>query len=669
MGLFERMWETLWLGTPAPPQDLEDRGDSGGLVHPQEHTTLTAWQERADSIYNPTTGLGSWKDKGAVARPNPWVIPLANEELDALRSYNGIASRIIKVLPERACAKGWTVPDVGLDEDKRLQSWTQIQQGMECSRAFGGSAMVLVTEDDIPPQFRQRPQDWLAQPLDMSRIGKLHALQVFDAFEAAPRVIDLDWRSPNYRNPLLWQISALGYTATIHHTRVVYFRGNRRSSQTLGNGWTGGNRMPDASVLQVVYDEIHRLTATMQGGAHLAQELREKVLKIGNFEQVMSGDQKGLLVKYLALMAKVKSMLGFTAIGPNDSYENQSNPPTGFKDLSDAQQEMLCLVLGWPRTMLNGESPGALGSGDESGLERERQITTGYQEQNRPQIEQLYTVLYASQDGPTRGQIPDEWEVTFHALNQPKEKEVLEVRKLAAEVDTLNVAMQVYGPEHVAESRYGPDGFSVEMLPVPIPDPEDIARLESDAQAAIAAEQPPEPDATREDADGDGLIILIPAAAPGMRGAVEKAIGQRVEVEDEPHVTVLYLGKGHTPEEVAEVAAVVAEEARAAESGVLERGTIRTFPLEADRVPVVIEFDGWSLERLHDRLLRRLAHLVRVRQFARYRPHITIGYAGSALTPAAGSALLALDVSGVRVALTELQVFHGELVAAAPVGG
>lgn len=669
MGVFERMWGSL-VGTTLPdPPALVDREDS----RPRD---LIGWQERADSIYNPMTGLGSWKDKGAVARPNPWVMPLTDEELDALKAYNGIASRIIKVPPERACAKGWTAgPDIKIDEDKRLQSWTQIQEGMENARTFGGSIGVMITEDDVPPQFRQRPDLWAAQPLDMNRIGHLHALQIFDAFEASPRIMDRDVRSPNYRNPLLWQVNADGFVRTVHHSRVIYFRGNRRSSRALGNGWTGSNRMPDASVLQVVYDEIHRLTSTMQGGAHLAQELREKVLKIGNFSEIVTGDQKGLLAKYLALMAKVKSMLGITAIGPGDEYTNQSNPPTGFKDLSDAQQEMLCLVLGWPRTMLNGESPGALGSGDESGLERERQIITAYQESCRPQIERFYTVLYASQDGPTRGRPPAEWELKFNPLNEPKDSEILANMKTAAEVDTMNVALQVYGPEQIAKSRYGGE-FSIYMLPVPIPDNEEIAQLEADAALEIAKASAKEPAAGEEkktdaaDDEDRSVYVMVPAANPGILGEVEKAVGQRLTAENEPHVTVLYLGTGHTPEEITEITGVVADEARTAEPGILERGSIRTFPHGPYGTPIVVEFgEGWYLEQLNSRLVRRLAHLIHARQFPRFRAHLTIGYAGSPLTPAAASALLAMDVSTIRVPTTEIRVYAGrELVATASVG-
>lgn len=36
------------------------------------------------SVSNPFTGLGGWADKGAVARPSPWVMPLNPQELQVL---------------------------------------------------------------------------------------------------------------------------------------------------------------------------------------------------------------------------------------------------------------------------------------------------------------------------------------------------------------------------------------------------------------------------------------------------------------------------------------------------------------------------------------------------------------------------------------------------------
>lgn len=653
MSPLDRMWG--WLGA---------RQDSAlelpGPVDPPQRQ-----EARQDSVFNPLTGFGGPNDKGSAGVPSPFVRRLSDTQLLASYANSGIVRRIVDLPPSGATRKGWTVPDIGKSEDKRLRTFPRCCTGMQLARLLGGCPMLMVTEDDIPRQFRSRPERWLEQPLDLKRVGVLHALQVFDSAEATPIDIERDIASVGYRSPRLWSIGADGFSATVHASRIIHWRGARRPPSQARLAL-----MPDDSVIQSVWDEISRLTQTMQGGAILAAELRQAVIKVGNLPKVGTGDESTAMKAKLAMISLGKSMLNLIVLSPTDEYESSSGAPTGFKDLSDAAQQMVCTVLGWPTTMFTGEAPGGLDSGDEAGMERERQVYSHYQETQREPLEQLYTVVYAQQDGPTRGVIPDEWEIEFLPLDEPKAEAVAALHKTYAEIDEINSRIGVYGPEEIVISRYSDDGWSPDMQPVQIPDPLEEAEIEAERQRIIAEALPPEPAQPRVD-ESDGCCILVPAADPGLRRTVERAIGQTLNPETEPHVTVLYLGAGLTEDELAEVASVVLEESRVAEPGTLERATLRTFPHGSDGTPVVIEFsDTWPLSQLHDRLLTRLAHLVRVRQHPRFRPHLTIGYAPAPVTTEASTALLGVDVSTARVPLVELRVVAGDqVVVAVPVGG
>lgn len=641
---------------------LDDAADDPGLVvyEPPGH--------RSDSVANPLTGLGGFNDKGAVGRPNPWVMPLTDDELRTLYTSNGVARRIVDIIPSRATRRGWTCPDVPATEDKRLRTWTRNREAMSMARLHGGAVLLMVTEDDIPRQFRARPEEWLREPLDLERVGALHALQVFDALEARPMLWDEDVRSPGFRMPRIWSIAAAGFRAEVHASRVVHFRGARRPpSETR---WGRTNTMPDDSVLQGVWDEIRRLTETMQGGAVLAAELRESVLKISGLAQKATGDEAGALQARIALMQRTKSMLGTVMIGENDEYQNLGNAPTGFADLSDAAKSMLAAVTGIPEVVLFGATPGGLNTDGDSAWEGFRQLVSDYQETQREELEQLYTVIYAAQDGPTAGQIPDEWALEFASLDEPDEQALALLRKTVAETDAIYMGQGVYGPEEVAVSRFGEEGWSMELEAVPVPDPEADARLEAELAAQVAAAAgPPEKGPPRKDAAGDGCCVLVPAADPGLGTAVSSAIGQLLELEREPHVTVLFLGELGA-EAQAEVVAAVADEASSQRATVLEGGQVRAFPHGPHGTPIVVEFDAWALSELNGSLLRRLAHVVEARQHPRYRPHLTIGYAPSPLDAEAIGRLLQVDASAVRVPVALLQVVAGaEVLAAAPVSG
>jgi phage-related protein (TIGR01555 family) len=533
----------------------------------------------------------------------------------------------------------------------------------------------MVTQDDVPPAFRRRPEAWLEQPLNPERVGELSALQVFDAWEARPVEWERNLREPGYRLPKIWNISADGISARVHASRVLLFRGAKRSTSQMRWGRTG-NGMPDNSVLQAVWDEIQRLTSTMQGGAVLAQELSESVIKVEQMPAKTTGDEASAFRTLLARFAMAKGLLNMIVLGKNDSYERKATPATGFKDLSEGAQAMLATVLGWPRSMLSGEAPSGLSTDDAAGLERERKIVSTYQEQRlRRPLEQFYGVLYASQDGPTRGITPEEWALEFAPLNEPSAQETAELRLTTAKMDEINVRLGAYGGEQVAADRFGAEGWSLDLQEVPIPDPDEEAAIaaaaaELDPGAGGVGIPTPRPGARADDAPTlDSVYILVPAADPELRSAVEAAIGQRLAPEESPHVTVLYVGS-LDPDALAELTATVTDEASRAMPGTLGAGSVRAFPAGPDGVPIVVEFgDAWALQGLHDVLLTRLAHLISARQHRSFRAHITLGFAPAPLSAAALGALAGIDASGVRVPISAVVVQVGnEVVATITVG-
>ena len=662
-------------------EEPSGRMDSGA---PGESSASLA---RLDSIYNPLTGFGGQNDKGAAGRPSPYVIPLSDSELRLAYLNSAMSRAIVDTLPDKATRKGWTVPDVPQKEFDRLKLWDRVNEGMKMGDLYGGAVMLLATEDDLPPSFRAQPDLWLREPLDLARVGQLSALPIFDAREAAPTRYDEDVRSVSFREPLMWDLATGRGTLHVHSSRVVWFRGRRRPPSDMRGGWGRSNIMPDDSVIQVVWDEVQRLGTIAQGGAILAQEIREAVVKIAGLAAKMGGDAAAEFRARLQLMQQTKSLLGITVIGEADMYENRSNSPAGWNELHEGALTMLCLALRWPRIMLTGQAPGGLSTDDKSGLERERQLVSDYQERHRAEISRIHEVLYASQDGPTSGVIPNEWALEFAPLNEPTAQETALLRDTIARTDATYISAGVYRASDVAVSRFGPEGYSTDMLEVePIDEEEEARKALEQQQAMMTAmgnpeadpeadpESEDEPATDRADASDDSVCVLMPAPDPGtsLREAVERALGQRLRVPTEPpHITVLYVGKGIRPRfELAEVVATVTDEARQASTAPVAGGEIRTFPPGDDGVPVVIEFkQAYGLEDLNGRLLRRLAHRITARQHPMYRAHITIGYVPAMPSPEAMAALLAIDVSALRVAVGAVEVWSGgKRVASIAVG-
>jgi phage-related protein (TIGR01555 family) len=157
----------------------------------------------------------------------------------------------------------------------------------------------------------------------------------------------------------------------------------------------------------------------------------------------------------------------------------------------------------------------------------------------------------------------------------------------------------------------------------------------------------PTPDATttepRQDADFGGKALLsltlgetgraawaeLARRATDITGPLEGYEVGENGIAEPPHVTVLYLGAvadEHLAEIERRATAVVADfgpiALRASRIGTLPPG-----PASEGRVPVVAEIRAWELPELNDRLLRALAPFVTADQFARFRPHVTLGFA------------------------------------------
>ncbi len=645
------------------------RDDAPALPGPAAVSVPAASGRRRDSTINPFTGLGGPTDKGAVARPNPWVLPLTLDELDLLYEHNGIARRLVEIVPQRACRRGWSVPQIGTT-DETLQTWSRTAEAMSMARLHGGSVMLLVTDDDVAPGFRGTPATWLAQPIDLQRVGRLVALQVFDAWEATPLSWETDPRELGFRLPSLWQLSSNEFSAVVHASRVIHFRGARRPPSRLRHGRTG-TTMPDTPYLQIVWDEVRRVTETMQGGAILAQEIREAVLKIVDLPDIGTGDEADAFDARLSEISRSRSVLGITVVREGEDFQTRANPPTGFDQLSAAAWEALAAVTGIPQVILMGSTPGGLNTDGESSWEGFRQLVSSYQDSHRNDLQRLYRVIYAAQDGPTRGREPEGWSLTFAALDEPNEGKVAETRKTVAAADALYVRAGVLTPEEIRRSRFNRDGWSMELLPVPpkpptppvpvaVPPPVGPAVGERTGERA---EQGRTDDAlddsafdTRHDM-GRGVCILVPVADVGLRAEVEAAIGQPLRGGEDPHVTVLMVGSVADPSSIAQVVAAVREEAARASVRTIDGARLTTFAAGWAGTPVVVEFTRRAdLRTMRDRLLRRLAHIVTAEQFPTYRPHVTLGYAPDPIGPDAAARLAAIDVSALAVPVSLVEV-------------
>ncbi len=681
MEYYTRLMSLLpWWRSPVAPPALTER---------PRHDLFFV---RHDSVLNPATGLGSSLDKGALARPDRAKLPLSTRELSALYRHNGIAARIVKTFPNHATRAGWSTPELD-DEYERLDVLARVREAMTWGRLYGTGALLMLTEDDVPRRFRSTPQKWLRQPLERQRVGAVRALVPFDMGDMYVGEWGRSLEEPEtYNMPRTWNLQLLEGSVEVHASRLVTFYGAHLPPSERRRNRSKHNGIADSS-LQPIWDEIRHLTEISAAGAALAQELIQGVLFLKGLEDFGSSDQGNSFVNKISLMQRLRGVLKDMVIGDGDRFERHEATASGFSELSAGAKSLICAVSGIPEVILFGAAPDGLNTDGDSAQQGFRQTIRDYQIVNMPAIMKLDSVLLSAQDGPTGGVLPERRERTpvLHPLNEASDLELAEVRKLTAEHDAIVIAQGVARPEDITKQRYGKDGWKLELVDIkPLDEDELPAQVLPGQKGSVGMvagnnggrgagesgappEQQPqgEQQPRQDEADlGDYAILYIEAPEFRMSGLVASALQQGLVQQDDPHVTVLYLGMGLDDDAMMEVVEVAVEEVSRRESAVLQATSLSTFPEGKNGVPLVLRFeDAYVLEGLEAALQRRLAHHITARQFAAYRPHMTVGYLGDEPTPEQAAGLLNLDVSSYVVHLKNIVIKRGNRVwARVPVG-
>ena len=121
------------------------------------------------------------------------------------------------------------------------------------------------------------------------------------------------------------------------------------------------------------------------------------------------------------------------------------------------------MALGWPSSILTGESPGGMGK---EGRFEERQwahIIEDWQQNYmlRP-VTQIFDLILKSKEGPTKGMPPKNWSVYFPSVFVETDDEKAALRLTMAQVDAQYIQLGVLNPIEVRESRWGETDYSIE---------------------------------------------------------------------------------------------------------------------------------------------------------------------------------------------------------------
>lgn len=416
-------------------------------------------------------------------------------EIEALFYKEGLAARIVEVLPKEMLKKGIRV-DVPQSMDiqtatmgklKNLRFIKQLRRAIILARLYGGGALLLGLKDGMSPE----------RPVDLKRVQSVMWVNVLHRYQLTAKDRDQDPMSPTFDQILTYQISGAGVEIpiTVHSSRLLKFVGVDLPEEVERNISPNGAEGWGESVLVRTWDPIRRFVESLSSVEVMIKDFHQTTIKLKQLIQLISSSdasQDELVQARLQLMVLTKSIFNAYVIDEDDSVSSSSPNVAGLDKLFELLMLHLASVAQTPLTKLFGRSPAGMNATGESDEQSWIELVVATQEADlRDPIERFLEILYASQDGPSEGE-PVEFSLVFPPPRDLSETEQAGVRKTQSEVDQTYVDLKVVTPEEVTASRFGGPVYSTTTVLNT-----ELREEQSNVQALGALAQPeaePQPD-------------------------------------------------------------------------------------------------------------------------------------------------------------------------------
>lgn len=462
---------------------------------------------RSDGWENVLTGLGTSRDKTQYGyfRAN-WRI--SEQELTDLFNHHDLARRIVALRPSECFREGIKV-EVKDDTDKAEKInkaikdrgiVNQFRRATVFGRLQGGGLIIGGLDDG-------QAQD---KPLDEERIRRLRYLTFLDKRYVSVRSYYEDPEADKFMEPEIYQISAPNgrMLAAVHESRCIRFGGaetDERSARELG-GW-------DFSVLQSCYNTLRAFENTWQAINVLVSDASQGVFTIkGLINGMATPNGRATMQSRMELIDMSRSVARAIVLDADhgENYRREATSFAGLDAVVDRAMMRMSAAAEVPVTRLFGRSAAgmnATGEGDETVFyDSVKAEQTGVVE---PKLRRVINWICKSKDGPTGGEIPEEYDICFPPLKQVNPKEAAETEKIYADRDKVMLDGMVWLPEEVAlaRARGGPNA--------PVEIDEKMRELALKNEAELAKNPPALPGANPDVTTQDPKNPLPGQAPPG----------------------------------------------------------------------------------------------------------------------------------------------------------
>lgn len=416
---------------------------------------------RIDGLQNVFTGMGTARDK--TTRTTVQSIQFMNkEDLEGLYIH-WLMRRIVDLVADESTREGFEILFGG--EGVNAQTLSGVEQAIEdleilhyfnqaakTSRLYGGSAIILYIDDG-------RKAD---QPVNVNNIRSIEGMECLDRHQIAPVINEesiYDYSKATYYQIISGDLIQQPNLTYIHKDRILRFDGVWLPYRVRQKNYGWG-----MSVLQSVYESFKHYYSGTSSIATLLTEFDIFVHKVRGLASMLAAGKEGQVRDRLQLNDMSKSIYrGYAIDAEKEELAFVSRQFGGVSEILEKLRIDIIAASGIPHTLLFGQSPSGLGATGRSEERDFAKICHHYQESNfRKPLMKLMRYIMMSKTGPIKGDVPDNWRISFKPLFEMNERELADVRARVAAVDARYIQTGVLTPQEVADSRFGKSEYSIE---------------------------------------------------------------------------------------------------------------------------------------------------------------------------------------------------------------
>jgi phage-related protein (TIGR01555 family) len=388
-------------------------------------TKINNSNTRKDSWQNSFTNMGTTQSRSAYTRYHSYRT-LSQTQLSDMYTNDGIAQKILNLLPNDALNDGLICEDELSEELKRLSFKQKVIEACILSRLYGGAILVAFVDDGQN----------LNEPLNYKKIKMLHRLEVYDRHRINwdMNSLDEDIYSINYGKPLIATINnGQGLSFNIHSSRFFIFKNNSVSLQThqFNNYYWG------ESCLLPVYEAIRNYGTASSISVEILQDFIQPVIGSKGLLEAIEHGNADLIYERMNMFDRTRSVANAAFIdAEGETYEKHPSNISGLPDLWDRFGEALSASSGIPLSKLFGRSAKGLNANTDNDLTNWNKLVEAYRSDViTPAIDFLMKII--ENQKMWLDDVPESFDWSFHCLESKTDEEKSKVYLTNTQADSM----------------------------------------------------------------------------------------------------------------------------------------------------------------------------------------------------------------------------------------